>query len=268
MTFLPPERFNLADYLLDERVRESRGERVALRLADRELTYRNVQALADRFARVLAKLGALPEQRVLLALPDGPEYVGALFGILKLGAVVVMINRDLSVPEIVRMYEYTRARYAVIDHAVLANFAEAKAAAETSPLFLTVGGSTAPHPSFEEEVPRVDGKFPERPHPPRRPGDLALLGRHHRPAEGGGADPHLLRQHHRVLRQGVPRLQRERDHPLGSPSSTSATRREPTSSFPFPSAARPSSSRKSPPRRSSSPRSAPIAPRSSSTCRR
>jgi benzoate-CoA ligase family protein len=159
MTFVPPERFNLADYLLDERVREGRGERVALRLADRELSYRDVQALADRFARVLERQGALPEQRVLLALPDGPEYVGALFGILKLGAVVVMINRDLSVPEIVRMYEYTRARYAVVDHAVLAAFSEATAAAEVAPVLLTVGGATAPHPSFEEEAPRVAAGF-------------------------------------------------------------------------------------------------------------
>ena len=38
MDFRPPERFNLADYLLDERVREGRGERPALHLADRTLT--------------------------------------------------------------------------------------------------------------------------------------------------------------------------------------------------------------------------------------
>jgi benzoate-CoA ligase family protein len=162
MTFVPPERFNLADWLLDERVREGRGERVALRLADREFSYRDVQALADRFARALGRLGALPEQRILLALPDGAEYAGALFGILKLGAVVVMINRDLSVPEIVRMYEYTRARYAVVDHAVLGNFTEAAAtadiAAETSPVLLTVGGATSPHPSFEE-APGGDAPF-------------------------------------------------------------------------------------------------------------
>jgi benzoate-CoA ligase family protein len=155
MTFTPPERLNLADYLLDERVREGRGERIALRLADRELTYREVQAMADRFARVLEGLGTLPEQRVLLALPDGPEYVGALFGILKLGAVAVMINRDLSLPEIVRMYEYTRARFAVVDHGVLPAFTEAAGAAETAPFLLIVGGSTAPHPSFEEEAERL-----------------------------------------------------------------------------------------------------------------
>src|SRR5690349_1562692 len=100
MDFRPPERFNLADYLLDERVREGRGERPALHLADRTLTYAEVQALADRFARVLEQLGALPEERVLVALPDGAEFVGALFGILKLGAVVVMVNRELAGPEL------------------------------------------------------------------------------------------------------------------------------------------------------------------------
>jgi benzoate-CoA ligase family protein len=165
MSFAPPERFNLADFLLDERVREGRGERVALRLADRELCYRDVQRLADRFARVLERLGALPEQRVLLALPDGPEYVGALFGILKLGAVVVMINRDLSVPEIVRMVEYTRARYAVVDHAALPAFVETVATAEVAPVLLTVGGaggvvgSSAPQRSFEEAAERVAEGF-------------------------------------------------------------------------------------------------------------
>ena len=44
--FEPPESFNLADYLLGDRIREGRGERVALRLADRQVSYREVQVLA------------------------------------------------------------------------------------------------------------------------------------------------------------------------------------------------------------------------------
>ena len=50
------------------------------------LTYRDVQVLAGRFANLLGAAGVAPEQRVLIALPDGPAYVAALFGILKLGA--------------------------------------------------------------------------------------------------------------------------------------------------------------------------------------
>jgi len=162
MDFRPPERFNLADYLLDERVREGRGERPALHLTDRTLTYAEVQALADRFARVLEQLGALPEERVLVALPDGAEFVGALFGILKLGAVVVMVNRELAGPELVRMFEYTRARHAVVDAAVLPAFEEAAAAAACAPRFLTAGGrgeASGRHPVFEEEGARLPAGF-------------------------------------------------------------------------------------------------------------
>ncbi|HXO20642.1 MAG TPA: benzoate-CoA ligase family protein [Thermoanaerobaculia bacterium] len=161
MDFRPPERFNLADYLLDERVREGRGERLALRHDGGELTYREVQALADRFARVLAKLGALPEQRVLVALDDTPEFAGALFGVLKLGAVAVMVNPQLPPAELARLYEYTRARVAVVEHAVLPAFVEAAqiAGAAGSPVLLTVGGASSPHPSFEEEAARVPAGF-------------------------------------------------------------------------------------------------------------
>jgi acyl-coenzyme A synthetase/AMP-(fatty) acid ligase len=87
MSFRPPERFNIADYFLDQRVEEGRGNRIALRLDDRQMTYDEVLALANRFGQVLLRIGVRPEERVLIALPDGPEFVGALFGVLKSGAV-------------------------------------------------------------------------------------------------------------------------------------------------------------------------------------
>ena len=43
-SFEPPEAFNLADWLLDARVREGGGERVALRLDEGDLTYRGFRA--------------------------------------------------------------------------------------------------------------------------------------------------------------------------------------------------------------------------------
>ena len=57
--------------------------------------------------------GVEPEQRVMIALPDGPDFVGALFGTLKLGAVVVMVNPALPAGEIAALLEYTRARVVV-----------------------------------------------------------------------------------------------------------------------------------------------------------
>ena len=82
--------------------------------ADRRLAYRDVQALASQFGNVLRGLGVQPEQRVLIALPDGPEFVGALFGVLKIGAVVVMVNPGLKPDDVAYFFEYTRARIAVV----------------------------------------------------------------------------------------------------------------------------------------------------------
>ena len=113
MTFEPPERLNIADYFLDARVREGRGARPALHTVSGTLTYSDVQELANRWGNLLAGAGVEPEHRVLIALPDSPEFVGALFGALKLGAVVVMVNPGLPTAEIGQILDYARARVVV-----------------------------------------------------------------------------------------------------------------------------------------------------------
>src|SRR5690606_27117486 len=145
-----PEEFNLASWLLDDRVAEGRGERVALRLPHRELTYREVQRLADRFASVLAGLGLRREERVFLALPDGAELVGALFGTLKNGAVVVMLNPELGAEAIAGLADYLSPRIAVVDGRLAATWREALDRARERFTLLTVGDVAPGCPSFEE----------------------------------------------------------------------------------------------------------------------
>jgi benzoate-CoA ligase family protein len=112
------EALNIADHFLTARVREGRGDRVALRLSDGELTYADVDRLASGFGHALLDLDVRPEERVLIALPDGADYVGALFGILKIGAVVVMVNPGLPPDGMAAIVERSRARVAVVDPAV------------------------------------------------------------------------------------------------------------------------------------------------------
>jgi len=154
MSYEPPETFNIADYFLHDRVREGRGERTALLCGDARWSYRDVQRLAHRFANVLRGLGVQPEQRVILSLPDGPEFVGALFGVLEMGAVVVMVNPGQRPDEIEYFCEYTRARVAVVGEEACEKFA-AVAAAGRGPRLVTVGALAAGHASFEDEAARV-----------------------------------------------------------------------------------------------------------------
>jgi benzoate-CoA ligase family protein len=109
-----PAHLNIADFFLDARVREGRGDRTALLTDAGPVSYREVQALANRYANVLRSAGVAPEQRVIIALPDGPDYVAALFGILKIGAVVVMVNPELMPDAIEYFFEYSRATVALV----------------------------------------------------------------------------------------------------------------------------------------------------------
>lgn len=106
----PPEQFNLGDYLLGA----GAGESVAVITDAREYTYDEVRARVNQAANLLRELGLQAEQRVLLAFPDGIDYVAALFGILKAGGVVVMANPALSSDELTYLRRMSRARVCLL----------------------------------------------------------------------------------------------------------------------------------------------------------
>ncbi len=141
MTDEQPAQLNIADYFLDARVREGRGDRIALHTDAGRWRYREVQALANRYANVLKSAGVAPEQRVIIALPDGPDYVGALFGILKIGAVVVMVNPELKPDAIEYFFDYSRAVVALVTAERADAFCAAAGRAGHAPKLLIVGGS-------------------------------------------------------------------------------------------------------------------------------
>jgi benzoate-CoA ligase family protein len=141
MTFEPPERLNIADLFLDARLREGRGDRPAILTDTRVWTYAEVHALANRHGNLLAAAGTDPEDRILLALADGPDYAGALFGALKIGAVVVMVNPGLPPAEIAAMLDYTRARIVLTGVETAAPFAAAARGSRVTRSVLVVGSA-------------------------------------------------------------------------------------------------------------------------------
>src|SRR6476661_6319689 len=139
MTLEDPAHLNIADFFLDARVREGRGDRTALITDAGRVSYREVQALANRYANLLSSAGVAPEQRVIIALPDGPDYVAALFGILKIGAVVVMVNPDLKPDAIAYFFDYSRAAAALVPDDRADAFQAAAGQAAHAPALLRVG---------------------------------------------------------------------------------------------------------------------------------
>ncbi len=113
-----PERFNMAWYFLDRNVEEGRGEKRCLFWREEAFTYREVQARSNRFGHALRALGVDVEDRVLIALPDRPEFAFAWFGAAKIGAVIAMVNPRLPAEDYPYYFEYTRAKVAVVDESV------------------------------------------------------------------------------------------------------------------------------------------------------
>lgn len=116
-----PATFNISDYFLDDRIREGSGERVAVRVGDDQWTYRGVQQMANRCCEALRSRGIDIEDRVLLLLHDGIEFVASWFGLLKAGAVFCMANPLDGRESLEYLLEYTRARAVIADASVLPN---------------------------------------------------------------------------------------------------------------------------------------------------
>lgn len=68
------------------------GNHTALVFQGRRLTYRELNHAADQFATALRARGVRKGERVMLLLPNLPQFVIAYFGILKAGAIVVLAN--------------------------------------------------------------------------------------------------------------------------------------------------------------------------------
>jgi len=87
-----PEIFNVTTRFVDHHVQVGRGWRVAIECGDVRITYDEVLQHVNRLGSSLRRLGVRPEERVLVLLSDGPEFVYAFFGAIKIGAVVVPLN--------------------------------------------------------------------------------------------------------------------------------------------------------------------------------
>jgi benzoate-CoA ligase family protein len=122
-----PERFNMADYFLYHNLEEGRENKVCLYFEDKTWTYGDTARMSNRVGNVLRFLGVKLEDRVLIVLPDCPEFVWTWFGAARIGAVITMVNPLLPAEDYKYYLDYTRARAAIVHESFLKPFTEAAA---------------------------------------------------------------------------------------------------------------------------------------------
>jgi benzoate-CoA ligase len=114
-----PDTYNAAATFVDDNIREGRGGKVAIFYGDRQITYREVFENVNRTGNALKDLGVEIEHRVLLILPDSPEFAYSFFGAIKIGAVAVPINPWMSANDYEYLINDSRARAIVVHETTL-----------------------------------------------------------------------------------------------------------------------------------------------------
>ncbi|MGA8573151.1 MAG: class I adenylate-forming enzyme family protein [Desulfobaccales bacterium] len=85
-------QWNIAEEFLDRHVKEGRGDQAAILFGDQKITFKELVAMANKFANVLTKIGVEPQDRVGIRLTNTPEAIAINFGIEKLGAIPVPVS--------------------------------------------------------------------------------------------------------------------------------------------------------------------------------
>src|SRR5438093_9520274 len=120
-----PERFNMADYFLYHNLEEGRENKACLYFKDQTYTYGEAARMSNATGNALHMLGVKMEDRVLIVLPDCPEFVWTWFGAARIGAVITMVNPLLPADDYRYYLHYTRARAAIVHESFIKPFAEA-----------------------------------------------------------------------------------------------------------------------------------------------
>jgi len=134
-----PRLFNVASYFVDRNVEEGRGQRPSLVCPERTYTYAELAARVNSVGHVLRELGVRREQRVLIALNDGIEFVATWYAVLKIGAVVADVYTFLPPKDYEYYLRYSAAEVAVVDGVTLERMRNAATAIPWDVRLLVVG---------------------------------------------------------------------------------------------------------------------------------
>ena len=114
-----PREFNVATYFIDRNVLDGRGKNVAIECGEQKVTYAQLLERVNRVGNALREYGVRPEERVVILLPDRPEFLYSFFGAIKIGSIAVPVNTLLRPSEYEYILRDTRAAVVIVDESLL-----------------------------------------------------------------------------------------------------------------------------------------------------
>ena len=145
-----PEQFNIVSHMLDRHLLEGRGDRPAIYFKDQVMTWAQVADLANRVGNALLDLGVEQENRVMICLPDCPEFISSYYGIIKTGAVAVPVS-TMALPVDYRYFlNDSKAKVLITDEAMAPVIEQIRGELRYLKHIVVVGNVQQGQLSFEE----------------------------------------------------------------------------------------------------------------------
>ena len=104
--------------LLEESTK-NHGENIAVALGDRELRYAELEEASNRVANTLMGLGVEKGDRVAMLLKNSPEFVALYFGIVKTGAIAVLLDTKYKISELTSLFSNCQPKVLVTENPFL-----------------------------------------------------------------------------------------------------------------------------------------------------
>jgi 2-aminobenzoate-CoA ligase len=109
-----PQQINVVDKLVDEHVREGRGDNDAIHFEDETITYAELQKRVNRIGNALRDLGVGTGDRVAVRFPNRPEAVVTCLAVQKIGGVALPSMKLLRAKELRYIINNAEAKAIVV----------------------------------------------------------------------------------------------------------------------------------------------------------
>jgi benzoate-CoA ligase family protein len=154
-----PDIYNAATTFVDENIAVGRGARTAIYYQDQTFTYQDVYENVNRTGNALKELGVEIEHRVLLVLPDSPEFAFSFFGAIKMGAVPIPTNPWMAAKDYEYLINDSRARLVIAHESVLPEIEKIWDRTRFLKQVIVVGNARAKALSYESLIDKASAKL-------------------------------------------------------------------------------------------------------------
>jgi benzoate-CoA ligase len=117
--FSIPNQLNLANYVIEDRIKEGLGNKIAAYYKNETYTFSELRDLINKMGNVLREFDVSFEDRVLLILQDSPLWLAGWFATIKIGGVATHAYTYLKPADYEYFFNYVRPKVVIADETTI-----------------------------------------------------------------------------------------------------------------------------------------------------